>query len=191
MSDAQQAAYELNSISWGDLKAYGVGVAGRATLPRESRTQLIRREVVRECRTGFLGMKRVKVLEETSESTEVISDFWVLMSRYWNKEEKTQHTLDETNELTLYCLRSNGELFVRSESSETVSPFGGGRRTTTKDDPKERPFTEVDAYMFDFKPQHYETFGRNPKIWTNRDNTDELLVYGKGFGLSLALRKLL
>ena len=155
MNGLQKEAYELNSISWAELKKYAEKVAKTATFPRTS------------------------------------NNSWVLMSRYWNKEQKTQHTLDETNEITHYCLRDTGELFVRYETTETAVPLTGGHVISNSNDATERPFTLTDAYMFDFKPKHYETYGENPKIWTNRDNSDELVVHGKGFGLSLALRRLL
>lgn len=155
MSGLQKEAYELNSISWAELKKYAEKVAKIARKPEQ------------------------------------FDNYWVLMSRYWNKKQKMQHTVDENNEMTHYCLRNTGELFVRYESTETVVPLTGGRTLSISSDAREVPFTLADVYMFDFRPKHYETYGENPKLWTNRDNSDELLVHGKGFGLSLALRRLL
>ncbi|MDI2037148.1 hypothetical protein [Paenarthrobacter nitroguajacolicus] len=188
MSNTQRTAYELNSIKWEELKSYAAKVAERTRAPRLSAKQVVVRKVPNERRHGFLGLRRETVFEEVRE-TQVTHEYWVLMSRHWNRERKTQQATEETNERILYCLRSTGELFVRVESSETIIPYTG--RAFVTHESTERPFTMSDVYMFDFKPKYYETYGESPKVWTDRDNTDELLVHGKGFGLSLVLRKLL
>lgn len=189
MSNTQQTAYELNSIKWEELKSYAATVAERTEAPRQSAAQVVVHKLPRERRFGFLGMRRETVFDEVREA-KITHEYWVLMTRFWNREEKTQHGTEETNELIHYCLRSTGELFVRVESTVTFVPVVSGRPTVTQES-REHLFSMEDVYKFDFKPRYYETIGKSPKVWTDRDNSSELVVHGKGFGLSLALRKLL
>lgn len=191
MNTSRLAAYEQSTLDYLKLQRYAQRVAREAKKPRElvTKTKVVR--VAREVHSGFFGLRRSIVFDDVEQRYEAPQDHWLLMSRFWNREDSSRHLLEDTARARMsYCLQTNGELVVAVESWEE-KVTREGRYIESQHETSTRPFDERDVSLFDFEAKYYETYGKKPKIWTNQDNSSKLLVHSKGVGLSLALKKLL
>ncbi|MFD4677024.1 hypothetical protein ACFWNN_45425 [Lentzea sp. NPDC058450] len=184
--------YDKSRIDWERLRQLARRVARETKAARGKHSVTVQVAKTREVRGGFLNLARRTETYEVPETRTVTDDYWVLERRFWKKDEKGSGSMaDETTKASyLYCLGTDGSLFVRIEQEEEVLPKNG-RFFVHRDEPSVEPMTDADVLLLDFEPKH-ESFGGRTSVVTNRE-PDKRRPRGasKGAGITAALTRLL
>ncbi|GLY53118.1 hypothetical protein Lesp01_67740 [Lentzea sp. NBRC 102530] len=184
--------YDASRIDWEGLRQLARRVARETKVARQKHSVTVKVTKTREVRGGFLNLARRTETYEVPEVRTTTDDYWVLERRFWKKDEKGSGSMaDETTKASiLYCLGTDGSLFVRVEQEEEVMPKNG-RFFVYRDEPSVNPMTEADVLLLDFEPKHHSDGGRISVV-TNRE-PDKRRPRGsvKGAGLTAALTRLL
>lgn len=194
--EERKQQYLKTQIDWDKLRAYAGRVARETKKPTQV-LQVTKTQMVEEKAPGLMGLLGRKVKKPQQVTTTQQADYWVLMTRTsgWKEEGTKNGRLYEEEESSthLYCLRKNGELFVRTTvSTQKLLYHNRGANLYDKSSPpKERPLNEADALLFDWAPWKKEYTQGGTRHWSDTEQGNRLLVHAKGMGLSLALKKLL
>lgn len=182
--DDRGSYYKRSELEWAELKALAIEVA--TTTKRSRKSRLIEVEAVSTEKSALFGRIR-RVKKRTTQT--VLDDHWVLEERFWRKEERTSYGLVVSVETISFCLSSAGDLYRRVESSESV--FISGTLVSKTSNIDESSLTDHDALLLDYAPSRYEHDDGTISIVTDREPSEQLDAYYKGYGLRRLMNSLL
>ena len=182
--DDRGSYYQRSKLEWSELKTLAIEVA--TTTKRSRKSRQVEVETQSTEKGGLFGRLRTV----TKRTTQAVPDnHWVLQERFWHKEERTSYGLVISVETTSYCLSLAGDLYRRDESSESV--FIAGRLSSKTSNINEKPLVDRDVLLLDYAPSRYEHDDGTISVVADRDASDQLDAYYKGYGLRRLLNSLL
>ena len=182
--DDRSGYYQRSKLEWAELRALAVEVAATTRRLRTSRP--IEVETVSTEKSALFGRLR-KVRKRTTH--EVPDDHWVLEQRFWRKEERTSSGLVISVDTVSFCLSVTGDLYRRVQSSE--STFIRGKLVSKTINVDDSPLADHDVLLLDYAPRRYEHDDGTISVVTDRDASEQLVAYYKGYGLRRLLNSLL
>jgi DivIVA domain-containing protein len=185
-----RSTYEASVINWDAINTLALEVATNTKTPPA--TEEVESAVIKY-RTVRRGLRKVQEAYTEVENKVVTTDRWELATRRWFKEcQPTKYLACENeSERTAYCLRQDGELFVRHEGYTEMVAAGSYQYSVIKRRPTERELTADDVVLLDFEREYESHQFADYEVRTDRNPSDVLLVSRRGEGLMALLRKLL
>lgn len=196
ISKAEHLEYDRSEINLQKIQELALYVAKNTKKPFSHHNAYVEETEERIVNCGFLNLSTKKIKYPVRKLKSVVGDYWslcVVNSRRTYKPKNISDFTEDNYERVSYCLRNNGDLFIRNESwREATDPQNPTTFLNTENniESSERPLNIESFALFDFEQKTHWSNDNNIEIFHD-GAMGELIHKSKGEGLIARLEKLL